>query len=92
MEATNGTAMMCGIHGVEKIGSGFVAGFVLSVPPMHEQAAAETAKHAPDPQGFWFRTKHWSSRCETSCRWCSLFSMPSQSEARRRSVSDSKQR
>jgi hypothetical protein len=54
MEATNGIAMMFGVHGAEEIGGGFVLGLVLSAAPMHEQTVAEAPKHPHDSHGLWF--------------------------------------
>ena len=52
MEATNGVTMMLGVHGAEKVGGGFVLGFILSAAPMHEQAVGEAPKHAHDAHGL----------------------------------------
>jgi hypothetical protein len=52
MEATDGIAMMFGVHGVEEIGGGFVPGLLLSAAPMHKQTDAEAPKHPHDPHGL----------------------------------------
>jgi len=44
-------AMMLGVQAGEKVGGGFVAGFGQLAAPAHEQAVAETAKHADDQHG-----------------------------------------
>ena len=46
MQATDGIAMMFGVHGSEEVGGGFVMRFFLSAAPMQAQAVAETAKHS----------------------------------------------
>ena len=52
MEATDGIAMMFGVHGSEKIGGGFVPRLFLPATPVHEQAVAEAAQHAHDAHGL----------------------------------------
>jgi hypothetical protein len=54
MEATDGIAMMFGVHGTEEIGGGFVVGLVLTAAPMHEQAVTEAPKQSHDSHGLWF--------------------------------------
>jgi hypothetical protein len=49
MDAANGVAMMFSIHGAEKIGGRFVAGFFLSAAPFHKEAVADASKHAHQP-------------------------------------------
>jgi hypothetical protein len=48
MEATDGIAMMIGVHVGEKVGGGFVVRLGLLAAPVHEQAVGKTAKHAND--------------------------------------------
>src|SRR5665213_1373334 len=52
LEATDGIAMMIGVHVGEKVGGGFVVGFGLLAAPVHEEAVAETTKHANDQHGM----------------------------------------
>jgi hypothetical protein len=52
MEATDGIAMMVGVHGSEEVSGGFVVGLALLAAPVHEQAVAEAAKHADDQHGM----------------------------------------
>src|SRR5580704_14538177 len=42
-------AMLLGLGGVE-VGDGLVFGVLLAATPLHEQAVAQAAKHAHDPQ------------------------------------------
>jgi hypothetical protein len=44
--------MMFGVHGGEKVGGRFMARLFLLAAPMHEQAVAETAKHAHHQHGM----------------------------------------
>jgi len=52
VEATDGIAMMFGVHGGEEISCGFVLRLLLPATPMHEQTIAEPAQHAHDTHGF----------------------------------------
>jgi hypothetical protein len=52
MEATDGIAMMVGVHGSEEVRGGFVVGLGLMAAPVHEQAVAEAAKHADYQHGM----------------------------------------
>jgi hypothetical protein len=51
MEATDGIAMMFGVHSGEAIGGGFVFGFGLAAAPMQEETITEAAQRAHHAQG-----------------------------------------
>jgi len=52
VEATDGIAMMFGVHGGEEIGGGLVLGHGLASAPVHEKTVAEAAQHAHHPHGL----------------------------------------
>jgi hypothetical protein len=52
MEASNGIAMMFGVHGAEEVSRGLGLGVFLLATPMHEQTVAEPPKHPHHPHGL----------------------------------------
>ena len=51
MEATNGVAMMFGVHGAKEVGGGFVFWSFLLAAPMHAQTVAKAPEQAHDAHG-----------------------------------------
>jgi len=52
VEATDGIAMMFGVHGRKEIGGGFGFGVGLASAPVHEETVGEPAQHAHHPHRF----------------------------------------
>ena len=46
--------MVFGVHGVEKVGGGFVVGLVLFRDPVQAEAVAEAAEHSHEEHGGGF--------------------------------------
>jgi hypothetical protein len=54
MEAANGIAMTFGVHGAEKIGGCFVAGFLLPAAPSDRFQIATNRNYSPPPPRYFF--------------------------------------
>jgi hypothetical protein len=54
MKAADSIVMMFGVHGAEKVGGGFLVGFVLAAAPMNAEAVAEATEQADDAHRFGF--------------------------------------